>query len=290
MDRDISKDGADCIEYSKIGQWTALRPAGGLQVIMCVNREGPNGIIALMDLKDRVVIVTGASSGIGLATAKLLSRHGAKVALAARSEDRLEKISETLPRSVPVPTDMSVPDQVVRMIRTVEDCFGRIDVLINNAGRGYDAPIEGTNLEKLQKIFDLDFLGPLIAMQQVLPIMKGQGKGVIVNISSGTAMMHLPNMGAYSAVKRALAHMSLTAREELKSENISVCVIYPYITLTDFEKNTIKDFVKESDPSEKGGFRPPPPDTADYVAEKIVQCVKSEEAEVYAHDWMKKPG
>jgi NAD(P)-dependent dehydrogenase (short-subunit alcohol dehydrogenase family) len=267
----------------------ASGPAGRLQ-IMGVNKGGPNGIIAVMDLKDRVVIVTGASSGIGLATAKLLSRHGAKVALAARSEDRLEKISEKLPRSVPVPTDMSIPDQVVRMVRTVEGCFGRIDGLINNAGRGYDAPIEKTNPETLQKIFDLDFLGPLIAMQNVIPIMRAQGKGVIVNISSGTALMHLPNMGAYSAVKRALAHMSLTAREELKGENISVCVVYPYMTLTDFEQNTIKDFVKEGAADEQGGFRPPPPDTAQYVAESIVQCVRSEEAEVYAHGWMKKSG
>jgi len=251
---------------------------------------GRSDIIAAMDLKDRVVIVTGASSGIGLATAKLLSQQGAKVALVSRSEDRLEKISQILPRSVPVPTDLSMPDQIVRMIRTVEGCFGRIDGLINNAGRGYDAPVEKTDPETLQKIFDLDFLAPLIAMQHVIPVMRGQGKGVIVNISSGTALMHLPNMGGYAAIKRALAHLSLTAREELKGENISVCVVYPYMTITDFEQNTLKDFVKEDARSEKGGYEPPPPDTAEYVAERIVQCVLSEKAEVYAHDWMKKTG
>jgi len=278
--------GADCIRKIEPGQSTA----GGDSLNLWMYNGGRSDIIAAMDLKDRVVIVTGASSGIGLATAKLLSQQGAKVALVSRSEDRLEKISQILPRSVPVPTDLSMPDQIVRMIRTVEGCFGRIDGLINNAGRGYDAPVEKTDPETLQKIFDLDFLAPLIAMQHVIPVMRGQGKGVIVNISSGTALMHLPNMGGYAAIKRALAHLSLTAREELKGENISVCVVYPYMTITDFEQNTLKDFVKEDARSEKGGYEPPPPDTAEYVAERIVQCVLSEKAEVYAHDWMKKTG
>ena len=82
-------------------------------------------------------------------------------------------------------------------------------------------------------------------MQQVIPIMRKQGGGTIINISSGTALMYLPNNGAYSSLKRALASISLTAREELKKDNIIVSVVYPYITLTNFEKNTIKDSIPE---------------------------------------------
>jgi short-subunit dehydrogenase len=118
--------------------------------------------------------------------------------------------------------------------------------------------------------------------------MREQGGGSIINISSGTALMHLPNMAAYSSIKRALADLSLTAREELKKDHISVSVVYPYMTLTNFEENTIKDFVGEENPTSAPSFQPPPPDTAEFIAQKIVDCVRSEAAEVFAHDWMKK--
>lgn len=241
-----------------------------------------------MEIRDKVAIVTGASSGIGLATAKILSQNGAKVALVARSKDKLDKISKALAGSGAVPADMTKPDEIARMVQTVQNQFGRIDVLINNAGRGYDAPVEKTNIETVRAILDLDLIGPLIAMQLVIPIMRGQGRGVIINISSGTALMHLPNMAAYSSIKRALADVSLTAREELKKDHIAVGVVYPYMTLTDFEENTIKDFVEEGPPEGDRGFKPPPPDPAELIAQKIVEGVKSEEAEVFAHDWMKK--
>ncbi len=176
------------------------------------------------------------------------------------------------------------------MIQTVKNHFGRIDIIINNAGQGYDAPIEKTNLETFHKIFDLDVVGPVIAMQQVIPIMREQGGGLIINMSSGTALRYLPNMAAYSSLKRALASISLTAREELKKDNIGVSVVYPYMTLTDFEKNTIKDFVEEEEPEDGGSFQRPAPDSAEFVAQKILDCIENEEAEVFAHDWMKKRG
>ena len=241
-----------------------------------------------MEIRGKVVIVTGASSGIGLATSRLLSESGAKVALVARSKDKLQEIAKGLPHSVAVPTDMTHANEIAKMVDTVKNHFGRIDVLINNAGQGYDAPVEKTNIDTFHKIFDLDLVGPLIAMQQVIPIMREQGGGSIINISSGTALMHLPNMAAYSSIKRALAGLSLTAREELKKDHISVSVVYPYMTLTEFETNTIKDFVDEEIPAGARSFQPPPPDTAEFIAQKIVDCVQSEVAEVYAHDWMKK--
>jgi short-subunit dehydrogenase len=126
-------------------------------------------------------------------------------------------------------------------------------------------------------------------MQAVIPIMKKQGGGVIINISSATALMALPNMAAYSSLKRALAGISLTAREELKSDKINVGVVYPYITLTDFEKNTLKSKPEEQEEdwsSDDPDFKPP--DSAEYVAEKILEGIKSGEAEIFVHDWMKK--
>ena len=239
-----------------------------------------------MNLQDKVVIVTGASSGIGLATARLLVEKGAKVALVSRSSEKLEQLAAELPGSLAIVADMTKVNEVERMVKRAVGHFGRIDVLFNCAGRGYDAPVEKTNVDTFHYIFDLDLVGPLVAMEQVIPIMRKQGGGNIINVSSGTALMYLPNNGAYSALKRALANISLTAREELKKDNITVSVVYPYITLTDFEKNTIKDDVPEEGGHE--GSIPFPADTPEYVAQRILEGMESGEAEIFAHDWMKR--
>jgi short-subunit dehydrogenase len=240
-----------------------------------------------MDVHGKVAIVTGASSGIGLATARLLSSRGAKVVLVARSKEKLEVLSRELSDSLAVPADMTKVSDIKRMVEQTLAHFERVDVLINCAGQGYDAPVETTDIEILRGIFDLDLIGPFVAMQRVIPIMRRQGGGTIVNISSGTALMHLPNNGGYSALKRALADISLTAREELKKDNIVVSVVYPYMTATDFEKNTIKDpsLIGQEEPADTGR---PPLDTAEYVAQRIVEGIETGEAEIFTHDWMKK--
>ena len=237
-----------------------------------------------MNVSGKVAIVTGASSGIGEATARLLAQKGAQVVLVARSRHKLEQLSKELADSFVVVADMSVPEEVRRMVREVTAHYGRIDILVNSAGRGYDARIENINIDHFHNIFDLDVVGPLVAMQAVIPLMKKQG-GSIINISSGTALLVLPNMGAYSSQKRAIALISLTAREELRGDNIVVSVVYPYITDTDFEKNTLKDgefnWGDEGDSHELLSG-----DSAGYVAGKILEGIETGEAEICAHDWM----
>jgi short-subunit dehydrogenase len=241
-----------------------------------------------MNIADKVVIVTGASSGIGLATARLLAKHGAKVALAARSRDKLNQLSRELPDSLAIPADMRSPEDIRNMVAKVLAHFGRIDVLINCAGRGYDAPLEQIQIDKYRELFELDVVGPLVAMQLVIPIMREQGGGTIVNISSGTSLMYLPNMSAYSSLKRALNSITLTAREELAEDGIVVSVVYPYITLTDFDKNMLgvesgdlEQFEAEVDANL------PPPDSAEYVAARILKVIETEEPEQFVHDWMR---
>ena len=241
-------------------------------------------------LRGKTAIITGASSGIGRATARLLAENGVRVGLVSRSRGILEELSGTLPGSRAFPADMTKIPQIRKMVSRAMEYFGRIDILINNAGQGYDAPVEKTEIPTFRYIYDLNVIGPLVTMQQVIPIMRAQGGGTIINISSGTALMHLPGMSPYSSSKRALAGISLAARQELQADNIVVSVVYPYITLTSFEKNTIRAVpVPEEEQEPTGRF---PPDSAEFVAGKIAGGIVSGEAEIFSHDWMKerRPG
>jgi short-subunit dehydrogenase len=242
-----------------------------------------------LDIKGKVAIVTGASSGIGLATAKILSSKGAKLALVARSKDKLEQLCKELPEAIAVTADISKVEDVKRMVKQAYEHFGRIDILVNDAGQGYDVPVEKTDIEIFHYLFDLDVVGPLVAMKEAIPIMRRQGGGTIVNVSSGTALMQLPDNGPYSALKRALTQISLTARTELEKDDIVVSVVYPYITLTNFEKNTIKDASlqrQEESPEAREAFSKA--DSPEYTAQRIVEGIESGEAETFGHDWMKR--
>ena len=239
-----------------------------------------------MNVKDKIAIITGASSGIGKATAKLLSQNGAKVVLVARSKDKLEKLSKELPNSLAIQTDMADESQIKEMVTKTVKHFGRVDVLINNAGIGYDSLIENIEAEKFRYLFELDLLGVAIAMREVIPYMKKQKEGSIINISSGTALMVLPSMSPYSSLKRAVVGISLTAREELKKFGINVSVVYPYITSTNFEKNTLKS--GEQNWEDDGNGASMPGDTAEYIAGKILEAIEKKLPEVFAHDFMGK--
>ena len=239
-----------------------------------------------MEIKDKIAVVTGASSGIGEAAARLLSQKGAKVALVARDKNKLDEISAELPGSKVFVADMSKEEEVKNMIQKVKESFGRIDVLINNAGRGMHCPLESIDIQEYRGLVDLNVIGPLVAMQAVIPLMRNQGDGTIVNISSGTALMYAPGLSGYSATKRALNGLSLTARAELATDKITISVVYPYVTKSDFYRNLISSELKPETAEEYVAGRPPA-DTSEYVAQLILDVIKSGEPEIFAHDWMK---
>src|SRR6266568_7294802 len=158
----------------------------------------------VMELTNKVVLITGASEGIGLATAQLFARAGAKLALAARSAEKLERVARSLPDAIAMSTDLRDEQRVKQMVAQTKQYYGRIDVLINNAGQGMYVPIEQANLQHYRSVFELNVISVIGVMQAVIPIMRAQGGGVIVNISSGLAKTIVPGTGPYTSTKYAL--------------------------------------------------------------------------------------
>jgi NADP-dependent 3-hydroxy acid dehydrogenase YdfG len=226
----------------------------------------------LMELSGKVVIVTGASSGIGAAFARLAARAGARLVLAARRTERLEALTAGLPEALAITTDMREPDQVRGMIDAAVARYGRIDVLVNNAGQGLHVPIAELRLDDLQAVVELNVYGPLVAMQAVLPLMRSQGAGAIVNVSSNTSRMVIPGIGPYSATKCALNQISATARAEWAPHGIAVSLVYPNVTETEFHSA-----LRAGELRGGGRFVPQSPEL---VAEAIAQAIRTGEADV----------
>ncbi len=237
-----------------------------------------------MNMQDKVVIVTGASAGIGLATARLIAKQGVKVVLAARSPEKLQELSKELPNSLAISTDMRDPESVERMLARTQDHFGHIDVLINNAGRGLYATLEKIEVASYRDIWALNVEGPLIAMQKVIPLMRARGGGSIVNISSMVSKNYIPRLSAYASTKYALNALSLTARAELAPDHIIVSVVYPGLTETDFGENAIKFGEETRGMASRQRQHIPEADPPEHVASRILFALESGQAEVFMHD------
>ena len=173
-----------------------------------------------MEIDGAVCVVTGASSGIGAATARLLNERGARVVLAARRSERLEALAAELPGSLAVATDVTVPEQLERLVARALDAHGRIDVFVNNAGQGLHVPIEELDPVDLRAVFELNVIAPLVGMRTVAPYMRSRSAGSIVNVSSATSLRVFPGLGGYSATKAALNMISQVARLELAGSGV----------------------------------------------------------------------
>jgi short-subunit dehydrogenase len=231
-----------------------------------------------MNIANHVFVVTGASMGIGLATAEALTAKGGKVALLARGEEAIQAASARLKESFAIVADMTDFDSVRRAIASVKAHYGRIDGLVNNAGRSYAADVEHIDPDLFDEIFRLNVLGPIVAMQAVIPTMRAQGAGSIVNVNSGTAFMTIPGYGVYSASKRALLGFSLTARMELEKDGIVVGEVYPFVTATNFGKNRMGAAGAGPTGNYAAG------DSPEFVAGLIVQAIEQGVAQVFAND------
>lgn len=182
-------------------------------------------------LDRQVIVLTGASSGIGRETALRLADKGAKVVVSARREEPLDdlvaQIKEQGGEATAVSADVANYSEVEALAREAVNTYGRIDTWVNNAGVYLVGEFETIELEEARRLFDINFWGELHGCKAVLPILKEQGEGTIINISSATARRPIPLTSVYSASKAAVTGLSEALRSELEGTNIELSIIFP---------------------------------------------------------------
>ena len=190
-----------------------------------------------MDVAGKLVLITGGARGIGLETARCFLRARSRVVITDRDEKALERAAGELAggrRLFTRAVDITDRDAVTRCASWVEGELGAVDVLINNAGVGYQGMLSSTGIDTWRRLVDVNLMGALYHIDAFLPAMLERRSGHIVNVSSGQAFFRLPAWGAYSAVKCALAAMSETLHYELRGRGVWVTTVYPFLARTSF--------------------------------------------------------
>ncbi len=189
-------------------------------------------------MEGRVVLITGASSGIGAATARWLARDGMRVVLTARRRERLEALAQEIRArggaALAIPADLADPSARQALVREVEATWGPVEVLINNAGFGYYGTVEETPWEVVERMFAVNILAMIHLTQLVTPGMRRLGRGHIVNVASVAGHIAAPPLTVYSATKFAVVGFSEGLRRELEPHGIHVTVISPGPVRTEF--------------------------------------------------------
>lgn len=202
------------------------------------------------DVHGRVAIVTGASSGIGEATAEALGRAGARVVLAARRTDRIAEVARRIQQAgsetLEVETDVADVDQVQRLVQQTRERFGRVDILVNNAGVMLLGQIVGAQISDWQRMVNINLLGLMYATHEVLPLMLEQGGGDIVNISSVAGRVARVGNGVYAATKFAVGAFSEALRQEVTTRHVRVTLIEPGAVHTELTQHITDPAAKQA--------------------------------------------
>jgi NADP-dependent 3-hydroxy acid dehydrogenase YdfG len=211
---------------------------------MMVQNRSENG---LSGIEGKVVIITGASSGIGEATALLLASRGAKVVLGARRSDRLEALAARIANVggevAYARTDVRRRDDLSHLVRLACERYGKLDVLINNAGVMPISPLDDLRVEDWEEMIDVNMKGVLYGIAAALPVFRTQGSGHFVNIASTAAYLVLPTMSVYAGTKVAVRAISEGLRQEA-GDKLRVTIISPGITRTNFAESMTNPEVK----------------------------------------------
>jgi NADP-dependent 3-hydroxy acid dehydrogenase YdfG len=198
----------------------------------------------------KVVVITGASSGLGEATARLLSAQGASVVLGARRIDRIQSLADELTSSggkaLAIPTDVTHYDQVKRLVDAAVQTYGRIDVMINNAGLMPHSPLERLKIDDWNRTIDVNIKGVLYGIAAALPYMKQQKAGHIINVSSVAGHKVRPSSAVYAASKAAVLVLSEGLRQEVKPYNIRTTVISPGAVATELPESVTEPDIAEN--------------------------------------------
>jgi NAD(P)-dependent dehydrogenase (short-subunit alcohol dehydrogenase family) len=233
-----------------------------------------------MDLNGRVAVVTGASSGIGLAVSRHLAREGVAVVMGARRLDRLEAAAAEIRaaggRAEAVQMDVTSEADVVRLVDRARELFGRLDIMICNAGFGYYGTVEETPAATMQRMMDVNFMGTFLGARAALPVFRAQGTGHLVIVSSIVGQRGIAQMSGYSATKAAQVGFAEALRTEFSGTDIHVSVVYPVSTDTEFKSAMQRDFGHSV-----AGLGPKQP--VDEVARAMVRCCRRPVPEVYPH-------
>ncbi|MGH7855515.1 MAG: SDR family oxidoreductase [Candidatus Binatia bacterium] len=234
-----------------------------------------------MDLKNQVIMITGASSGIGKQLAIDLATRGAIVAGCGRSierlRDTLKEVRRTSPSSAMIGCDVSDAEQVQGMVAKIVADFGKIDVLINNAGIGMRKPFIETDLKTIEEIIRINYLGAAYCTKAVQPHMIARRTGHVVNISSGAGLIGTLNMAAYCASKFAMNGWSESLYHELKPLGIDVSIVCPGPVQTEFNR----DF-RDSEPKAASNLIV----SAEAVAQAVIKVVENKHFEVVLPRWL----
>ena len=202
-------------------------------------------------IADKIVVITGASSGIGESTAKLLARHGAKVVLGARRKNRIDavvkEISAADGKAIGFAVDVTKRAEVEALIKRAVDSFGRVDVIINNAGIMSIAPVEALKVEEWDRQIDVNIKGLLYGVADVLPYMQKQKNGHIINIASVFGIkVFAPGGTVYCATKSAVRALTEGLRMELHSQNIRCTMISPGAVTTELPEGSSEEATREN--------------------------------------------
>ena len=186
----------------------------------------------------RVIAITGASAGIGKATALRLARDGAAVAICARRADKLDEVAAEIVaaggQALPIVADVTRQADMDAFVARTSERFGRLDVMLCNAGFGVAGAIEDVDPDQMRQLMDVNYMGTYLAARAAMPLFRRQGSGHIIIVSSIVGKRGVPYMGGYSATKFAQAGLAECMRSELLGSNIHVTVVYPVSTETEF--------------------------------------------------------